>query len=238
MTASQRRIMQIQQERAEVLESLAHQKKGYAEYAAKANRVYDELARRAAGNLTWLERIGLAADDLSSAFGDFATETILNFRNASDAAKSFANTVAQILVRNQVTGPFAEGLSAGISRFASGAFAGGGGPAATPPGHADGGVARGYAVVGERGPEVAYFGRPTAIYPNHRLQRAVGATGGGGSVRLDMNVNVNATAGWDELNAAIGAGVQKEVPRMTNAAVAAVQRDLGRPSSMRSAARG
>ena len=269
MTASQRRIMQIQQERADVLESLAHQKEGYAQYAAEANRVYDELARRAAWNLTWLERLEGAADDLSSAFGDFATETILNFENAKDAAKSFANTVAQILVRNQVTDPFAQGLSAGISGFANritstnpwgtsgggtniGGAIGSGGPgafgstgqrhvtwnASGAKGHADGGVARGYAVVGERGPEVAYFGRPTAIYPNHRLQRAVGATGGGGRVQLDMNVNVNATAGWDELNAAIGAGVQKEVPRMTNAAVAAVQRDLGRPSSMRSAARG
>lgn len=236
MTASQRRIMQVEQERADVLESLAHQTQGYEEYADRANRVYDELARRAAGNLTWLERLETAADDLAGAFADFATETILNFENAKEAAKSFAQTVANTLVRNQVTGPFAEGLSAGISRFASSGF-GGGGPAATPPGHADGGVARGWAVVGERGPEVAYFGRPTAIYPNHRIQRAVGATGGG-SVALDMNVNVNATGGWDELNAAIGRGVQREVPRMTNAAVAAVQRDLGRPSSLRQTARG
>jgi hypothetical protein len=52
--------------------------------------------------------------------------------------------------------------------------------------YAAGGVAEGFALVGEQGPELAYFANPTKIYSNADSQRMMGGRPGGG----DFNVHI------------------------------------------------
>jgi len=57
------------------------------------------------------------------------------------------------------------------------------------PGHASGGTATGWAVVGERGPELAYFGSKGTILPTHTLREA--ARGGGQTTSANVNIYSN-----------------------------------------------
>lgn len=53
--------------------------------------------------------------------------------------------------------------------------------------HANGGVAQGWAIVGERGPELAHFGQPARIYTAEQTKQALG--NGGGNVNVKINLS-------------------------------------------------
>jgi tape measure domain-containing protein len=71
-------------------------------------------------------------------------------------------------------------------------FAGGG--AGGVGGHANGGFASGWSVVGERGPELAYFGGGAQIYSNHDSQKMMGTT----NVTNIINVPVARSSGYSQ----------------------------------------
>lgn len=95
---------------------------------------------------------------------DVAVE-VHGFEQANARIDSFKDAVLS------VPGVVATELQVNASR--------GAGPAI--PGFASGGVAEGWAVVGEKGPELAYFGQPTQVFPS--------GTGPGGNVTINVQVN-------------------------------------------------
>ena len=95
---------------------------------------------------------------------------------------------------------------------------------------AEGGYARGLAVVGERGPELVDFTAPGRVYSNDRLRELAGA--GGGSVTVNIGP-IESTDG-----PGVRAALAEALPAFVDAARNVVQRDATRPSSMRTAVRG
>ena len=231
MSAVEQRLTQARRERDDILEGLHAEIEGREELAERTRAAYAEIERAIRGNLTWMERLRDSADSIAGAFEDMMTRTILNFREMGDAARAFGNQIAEILVRKQITGPFAESLSNAISS----GFGGGGGGKATLPARADGGPVRGFAVVGERGPEIADFGRGASIYSNERLRQLAGR-GAGAAVGID--INVNAGRDWDALQAAVEERLAGAAPEIVAAAYNAMTANAGRPSDLRSAING
>ena len=213
----------------------------YQHLHAVAAEVYEDLKRRAQGMTTPFEHLITIAGSIKDRFQSVSDSIVDRFVDGttkiSDAFKKMAIQIAKDLLWLN--------LRAGLSRIASG-FMGGFGaggipvPGASPslalgnggtinvsgiPGYANGGVARGWAIVGERGPELAHFGSPTSIYPN----------GGGGS--MAVNVSVNPGSNWAEFHSNVLSAIEAKSPDIVNAANAAVMQNMQRSSNMQDAMR-
>ena len=271
MSAVEQRLAQARRARDDILEGLKDQGDGAEDLARRTRAAYAEIERSIRGNLTWMERLADSADTIAGAFETMMTRTILNFREMGDAVKAFGMTIAETLVRTQITAPFAQGLSNAISGFSarmtgtnpwlgSGNSRIGGSLQLNPgytlgtgriggagtrtmtwnasgglPGRADGGPVRGFAVVGERGPEIADFGRGASIYSNERLRQLAGR---GAGVGVGIDISVNAGRDWDALQAAVEDRLAGAAPEIVAAAYNAMTANAGRPSDLRSAING
>ena len=231
-TEQEKRLIANRRERDEILEGLAKQEVATDELAERTRAAFAEIERSIRGNVSWMERLSRTADDVGTAFGNFTTEAILDFRKMSDAAKSLGQTIARSLVQRSIS----DSVASAISNRIAGIGAGGGGPALLPS-RASGGPSRGLVRVGEQGPELADFGRGATVFSNARL-RQIAAMRGGGHVSVAMDVSVSAGGDWDALNDQITKRMVEAAPAITSQAYAGIALDGGRPSRLRSRLRG
>ena len=186
---------------------------------------------------------------VAGAFQQFALQAATSFRSVNDAlraagdlARNVINQVLQGLTQLLIVQPLIRALGGALA----GAFAGGGGGAVGQPGAGvpafpgfgqHGGVHRGLTVVGERGPELVDFDRPSRVYPNQALQRALSPSGGGGQ-RLVLNFAPVITSNDPEAIRSILRNetlplVRREMVVVVNAGRRQTIRDMDRPGPVR-----
>ena len=240
---TQRRVLAVERQRDQVLESLDEQAIGYEALKERAIAAFDDLERHARGQITVLERIKEAADDLGAHFGDFATELSINFkaiRNEGEALNDLLKTlgmqVARTLSQKAIGDPLSQAISAGVSAGtgALGNFFGGAGTTANPHTRAGGGYARGWTMVGEQGRELAYFGREAKIHSNRRTEQMLAGRRGGAEIGLSVSVSGD----LDSITQQIERKLSEAAPQIADATYSMVEQNIGRPSNLRTEAGG
>ena len=220
---------------------------GFEHLHEVAAATFADMTRRAQGLHTPLEQMVMIVDTIRDRFRA-VTDSIVDHwisgtAKISDAFKQMAIQIVKDMLWMNVR--------AGLSRIGQGIFAGLAGagaavPGASPtlalgnagtinvsgvPGFARGGMHRGgWAMVGERGPELAHFGSPARIY-NSAQSRAMM----GGSVAVD--VQVSAGRNWQEFHSNVIRAIDAKAPDIVNAANASVMQNMQRSSNMQDALR-
>lgn len=98
-----------------------------------------------------------------------------------DGQSSFSdilNGLLDSIMQRAIVDPVADWATKGVNAFFGGIFGGA---------RANGGMARGMTLVGERGPELVDFSRPGMVYSNERLSAAL--AGGGRGTTIHYNIN-------------------------------------------------
>lgn len=163
------------------------------------------------------ERIAESYDALSASVrgsvGDFFRDFIAGTESAGDAFENLGRRIQNILLETVADRAFG-----GLFDRLLGGGAGGGGLLDSlfrflgiPTAALGGQVGPGFAVVGERGPELAYFAQPTRIDPDARL----------GGVTIQNNVTVTGGASREEVRAAMTEAYAASVRDLARAAPAA-----------------
>ena len=239
-TELERRLKAIQRERAEVLKGLDHEGAEYERLRDRAVAAYAEMERHARGQVSALEQIRAAADELGGHFGNFAAKLSIDFKAIRDEGEalndllkelgnSVANTLSQKVAGDNVANAISTAISGGI-----GGLLGGGGATVNPHTRAGGGYARGWTMVGEQGRELAYFGREAKIHSNRRTEQMLrGGAGGHVSVGLDVAVGGD----LDSVQQAIDARLAGASTEIAEATYAMVEQNIGRPSNLRTESR-
>ena len=134
-----------------------------------------------------MDNVRAATQRASQAFGTLVESWLSGTRDLRDSLAQLAAQLAQLAIQNLVLAPLFRSIFTAVPFLAT-VFAGGetstpvnivGGLGSGPPGFQRGGFHRGgLAIVGERGPELADFRRPTRIYPTEDLAAAVSGAGG------------------------------------------------------------
>ena len=133
------------------------------------NKTYDQRATIQSG-----------IDDILDSFTSFGQNMLTESKSIGerfdDLFKSLANSIMNTMMK-----VIMQGL---IMRAITGMSGGGDiGDLATfvveAPGHAKGGIAEGWSIVGEKGPELVNFGQPARVYTADQTARALNGTGGG-----------------------------------------------------------
>lgn len=133
------------------------------------NKTYDQRATIQSG-----------IDDILDSFTNFGQNMLTESKSIGerfdDLFKSLANSIMNTMMK-----VIMQGL---IMRAITGMSGGGDiGDLATfvveAPGHAKGGIAEGWSIVGEKGPELVNFGQPARVYTADQTARALNGTGGG-----------------------------------------------------------
>jgi hypothetical protein len=133
------------------------------------------------------EAVQLAANFLSDSLrGAFEGDALAGIQNLINALQ---NLVTQYVIAAVAATSFKEAQSKGLIGLLAGVTVG---AAALTAGlnalrgkkYAQGGVASGFSLVGEAGPELVQFGQPSRVYSNPQTQRLLGGggMGGGGEV--------------------------------------------------------
>lgn len=152
----------------------------------------DQLPTTAARANEALERV--ASEGLQS-ISDGLADAIVGARSLSDVFKNVTRSIIADLLRIQIQKSIIAPLAGALGGMFGGGKTGGvnapwfvGGGGALLQGHALGGYTRpGWALVGERGPEVVEFGGPATITPNHRLGAVNdNLAAGGGGITFDL----------------------------------------------------
>lgn len=208
------RAEELESYRARLLEELQSTKineeeklrlrKEYAEATKELNQVQatnlDEAWKQSLDYLKNIQfdqvaTVKAGIDEMLGAITNFGQNMLIEQKSFSDQAdelfKDLANSIIntmmkvimQGLVMNSIMSIFGIG---GGKKFDIGAgFTSGYGLDYTH--HANGGVAQGWAIVGERGPELAHFGQPARIYTAEQTKQALG--NGGGNVNVKINLS-------------------------------------------------
>lgn len=180
-------------------------RKEYAEATKELNQVQatnlDEAWKQSLDYLKNIQfdqvaTVKAGIDEMLGAITNFGQNMLIEQKSFSDQAdelfKDLANSIIntmmkvimQGLVMNSIMSIF--GIGGGGKKFDIGAgFTSGYGLDYTH--HANGGVAQGWAIVGERGPELAHFGQPARIYTAEQTKQALG--NGGGNVNVKINLS-------------------------------------------------
>jgi phage-related minor tail protein len=156
----------------------------FARESANVGKMMNDLAAGALNNMT-------------NELANVVTGTKTAAEAFSAMAKSIANDLAKLAIRQAITGPIAQALGM------TGGFNVGGGPVlgASLFGFADGGTlgAGGWGVVGERGPEIiqTHRGGGVTVYPNGKLPGFADggylpAPKGGGASQGSTQITINA----------------------------------------------
>lgn len=209
------RAEELESYRARLLEELQSTKineeeklrlrKEYAEATKELNQVQatnlDEAWKQSLDYLKNIQfdqvaTVKAGIDEMLGAITNFGQNMLIEQKSFSDQAdelfKDLANSIIntmmkvimQGLVMNSIMSIF--GIGGGGKKFDIGAgFTSGYGLDYTH--HANGGIAQGWAIVGERGPELAHFGQPARIYTAEQTKQALG--NGGGNVNVKINLS-------------------------------------------------
>ena len=193
--------------------------------ADRQRREYDEHQRQ----------LGDINDRIADSFGNLARGVAHDFDNIKDVARQFVLDLRNILIDELVFAPvrryFRELLrditgegtnrrSGGIGGFLGNLLRG------LVPGLQGGGLADGFAIVGERGPELIDFRTPTRVYNNTDTSKILNNNP---NVTLQFDITAGDVVGMRQLLYEIG-------PQIVDQARAAVAEDLSRPSTLRTAA--
>jgi len=137
---------------------------------------FDELNARLEARISKLRPI---VDALQTGFEGFFESILDGTAKASDAFKALAADIIRAVARALIIQPIAANLTSGISSFFN---------LPAPAGRQLGGNvnAGSFALVGESGPEVAYFGRQAKILPNKSMM---------GSVSNSFSITIQSTDG-------------------------------------------
>lgn len=152
----------------------------------------------------WARELGLT---FTSAFED----AVVSGKKLSEVVRSLAQDIAKMFLRKQVTEPLGNWFSKASSQFFDGLFKADGGPVSAGSPY----------IVGERGPELFVPAASGSIVPNH-------AMAGMGGVTIVQN-NHFALG----LDAVVRDGINRELPRIAQAAVSAVRADRNRTGDAR-----
>lgn len=131
-----------------------------------------------------------------------------------DLSTSILEMFAEIMVQQYIMQPIRNWFTGLLGGFGGG----GGGRTGGNYGNgrnafASGGLASGWSLVGEKGPELAYFGRPTQIYPADETERMLS---GGRSQPITVNLNVTGVRdanSFMQSQGQIGAAAAKSINR-------------------------
>ena len=125
-------------------------------------------------------------ESMGEAFGQFATDVIKDFNDIGDAARRLAQEIVNALINRFITEPITNAATNAISKAFGGLLPTGSG--GSIPGFQRGGVASGFGIVGEAGPEIIDFQTPTRVYTNDQLRAAFQRNGNNPVVNINMNV--------------------------------------------------
>lgn len=103
------------------------------------------------------QRIEEVSRQAGEVFRRFGLDLVSSFDSVSDAVTRLRDRLLQLVLDQAILQPLANFISGGVTSLLT---------AAGLPGLAEGGVADGLAVVGERGPEIVDFKSPARVYPN------------------------------------------------------------------------
>lgn len=133
------------------------------------NKTYDQRATIQSG-----------IDDILDSFTNFGQNMLTESKSIGERfdelfkslANSIMNTMMKVimqgLIMRAITGMSGGGDIGDLATFVVEA-----------PGHAKGGIAEGWSIVGEKGPELVNFGQPARVYTADQTARALNGTGGG-----------------------------------------------------------
>ena len=157
---------------------------------------------------------------VKSSFEDWAMSALDGFDSVGEGLKGLAKSLLREAWRTQVVSPLSGALfgESGGGGLLGGLFGG------LIPARADGGMAHGLTLVGERGPEIVDFRKPGMVYPN-------GTAPGGGGVNITINVSSTDGPG-------VRAALANATPALVSAAKSAVAEDATRRGAFRAMVRG
>jgi hypothetical protein len=205
-TALEREIDQLTRSVETPIERYQRRLEELTEVALRArsegNPIPDEtISRSADAALAEFERLERGVEqtstmgrELGMTFSSAFEDAILKGKEFKDVLQSIIQDLARIVLRQTVTAPLANAISAGIGNFNFGSFFNGGGGIAANGGNvsipfggprADGGSVYGGTtyLVGERGPELFTAPGNGRIVPNNAL---------GGAITFSPTINVDA----------------------------------------------
>ena len=227
---------------------------GYQHLHAEAAVAFETMKRHAAGVYHPLEIATMALDGLTDRFRSVSDAMVDHFVDGttkiSDAFRKMALQVAKDLVWMQMrstlssigshfmgalgTSQIPVGLPQGIGLNPTQALGNAVNANSMPiPMYASGGRhPGGWAMVGERGPEMAYFDGPANIYNAHQTR---GMRGGNGSLSVDVSVNPGSN--WAEFHANVMRAIEAKSPDIVNAANSSMMQNAQRSSNFQDAMR-
>ncbi len=157
-----------------------------------------------------------SVEELNQSFQSMIHSFIEGESNFKDTLRGLLDAIMQ----RSLVEPAADWLSKGTDAFFGSLFTA----------RADGGMARGLTLVGERGPELVDFNKPGMVYSNERLSAALGGGSRGSTV---INYNISSTDG-----PGVRAALAAATPSIVEAAQARVGEEADRPGGFRRAIRG
>ena len=207
----------VRREQRDAIESVREILRGLAEDVRREQTELADSIRGAAGE----------------SFRNIFTAATTGARDFGDVLRGVAQRFVDLATEILIIRPLLEGLfgaSGGPLGGLFGSLFGGGG--GLPQGFQQGGLARrGFAIVGEGGPELVDFRNPSRVYPNEDLAAAIGSSGDRVVVNQNMTFNGVEPAGL----MAAGRQIQAE----TQAAVISYfETNARRPSGLRRAISG
>ena len=228
---------------------------GYQHLHAEAAQAFETMKRHAAGVYHPLEIATMALDGLTDRFRSVSDAMVDHFVDSGTekspaAFRKMALQVAKDLVWMQMrstlssigshfmgalgTSQIPVGLPQGIGLNPAQALGNTVNANSMPiPMYASGGRhPGGWAMVGERGPEMAYFDGPANIYNAHQTR---GMRGGNGSLSVDVSVNPGSN--WAEFHANVMGAIEAKAPDIVNAANASMMQNAQRSSNFQDAMR-
>lgn len=155
-------------------------------------------------------------EELNSSFRNMINAFIDGESSFKDTMRGFLDSIIQ----RSLVDPAADWMSKGVDAFFGGLLSGG---------KADGGLARGLTLVGERGPEIVDFNKPGMVYSNEQLSAAMSGNRG----TTVINYNISSTDG-----PGVRAALTEATPAIVEAAQARVGEEAERPGGFRRMIRG
>ena len=163
-------------------------------------------------------------DSAIRSVANFATQAITSFDNIGDAARALGRTIINSLLSALIEVAIRSAL---IGAFGTATL---GIPFGAPAGFQRGGLAKGFAVVGEAGPELVDFNNPGRVYTTDDLATALGSGSGGANF-------VFAPVIESSDGPAVRRALLEAFPIFEERVLSRIQTDTQRPSSIRTAVR-
>ena len=201
---------------------------GLDSYIARWQEALDLFDQHQAQINSFENRLVTAFERSTDAFGTFAGRALSDFRKIGNAARQLAQTIIKNLLEALIIDPFTKALADSFRNFIQNLGSGGSGGGffgflrGILPFQNGGLAPPGFALVGERGPEIVNFQNPARVYSNADLSAALGGMG------FSLTQIIESTDG-----PGVQRALDQALPGIVQAAEAASARNLSRPSSYR-----